>query len=53
MKVAPGFDLVDEFDAANLHQPVPVERTEPGGFGIKNYFTHEASIGLVSARRKR
>ena len=44
MEGAPGFDAVDEFDAADLYQPVTLCGAETCGLGIKNNLAHRSRI---------
>ena len=50
MKLAPGRDVVDEFDAGDLDYAVTLARVEAGGFGIEHDFAH-AGVGLRIARK--
>src|SRR5271167_3407616 len=38
-----GRKTINEFDAADLDQPIALKGIEPGGFGIENDLAHEAS----------
>jgi hypothetical protein len=40
MEGAPGFDAVDQFNAADFHQPVTLCGAETRGLGIKNNLAH-------------
>src|SRR3546814_10253162 len=50
---APGFDAVDHFDAADLHQPVAAAEAEPRRFSIEDDFTHSDTIAPKPPRGKR
>ena len=49
VKGAPGREPVQQLDAADLHQPVPLHRVEAGRFGIEDNFPQ----GSESSRRRR
>src|SRR3546814_15668005 len=50
---APGFDAVDHFDAADLHQPVAAAEAEPRSFSIEDAFTHSGTIAPKPPRGQR
>src|SRR3546814_19256168 len=50
---APGFDAVDHFDAADLHQPVAAAEADPRRFSIEDDFTHSDTIAPKPPRGKR
>ena len=42
-----GRDVVGEFDAGDLHQPVAIAAVEPGGFGIHHDFAQIRSLSTA------
>ena len=45
VKGLPGRHPVEDFDAADLDQPIAAQRVEAGGFGIENDFAHRSAVG--------
>src|SRR5450631_1423295 len=51
MKHRTGGDLVDDLDAANLHETMPFGGTEASRFGIEDNFPHGSKCSGPSSRR--
>jgi hypothetical protein len=51
VKGYPGGHAIEDFDAADLDQPIAAQRIKAGGFGIENDFAHRCSA--VKKRRIR
>lgn len=52
LKFAARRQVVDQLDAADLYDPVPLSGVEAGGFGIEDDFPH-VSVPLAARRRER
>src|SRR5437588_11098844 len=50
MECFAGREPIEELDAADLHQAIPGERIEPGGFGIQDNFAHRCSSAGANHR---
>ena len=53
MEGAPGRDVVQELDAADLDQPVAVQAIEAGRFGVEDDLAHALLLSCFAAECKR
>jgi hypothetical protein len=51
MKVLAGGEPIDQFDAADLDQPMPLEGIKPGRLGIEHDLAHTSAPLAVLAGR--